>query len=283
MRELVILGGGPDAPGCYAGSSYALVQDGRTYLLDCGEGAAGRMAAYGVNPLSVRVAFISHTHYDHFAGIFNLLFGIWAACRREEDVPIGIREWASWARLSADALPKSLRVAVPQGAVQSLEQFLPTMYLARELWRFDFGILPIHAGLFYADDCLRVSAFPNGHLSSQPANQAILGRYPWLTLESYSLRVEMDGLRLVYSGDLALETPGGTEQLRPVVQDADIIISEVAHVLPEPHLDMLAQTNARHIILVHIHKNLRARVEALVAQRGDPRFVCAQNGMRLAY
>jgi len=282
VRELVILGGGPDAAGCYAGSSYALVSDERTYLLDCGEGAAGRMAAFGVNPLSVRAAFISHMHFDHMAGLFNFLFGVWATCRREEEVPIGIRDWASWGRLAEDALPTSLRVAVPQGAVQSLEQFLPIMYLARELWRFDFGILPIHAGHFYADDRLRVSASPNGHLSSQPANRRILARYPWLTLESYSLRVEMDGLRLAYSGDLALETPGGTDELRPVVQDADIIISEVAHVLPEPHLEMLAQTNARRIILVHIHKNLRARVEALVAQRGDSRFVCAQNGMRLS-
>jgi ribonuclease Z len=282
LRELVILGGGPDAAGCYAGSSYALVSDGRTYLLDCGEGAAGRMAAFGVNPLSVRAAFITHMHYDHMAGLFNLLFSVWATCRREEDVPIGIRDWASWGRLADDALPTSLRVAVPQGAVQSLEQFLPAMYLARELWRFDFGILPIHPGLFYEDDRLRVSASPTSHLSSQPANRRVLARYPWLTLESYSLRVEMDGLRLVYSGDLALETPGGADELRPVAQDADIIISEVAHVQPELLLEMLAQTQAQRIILVHIHKNLRARVETLVAQRGDSRFVCAQNGMRLS-
>jgi ribonuclease BN (tRNA processing enzyme) len=282
MREIVVLGGGRDAAGCYAGSSYALVSDERTYLLDCGEASAGRMSAFGVNAMSVRAAFITHMHYDHMAGLFNFLFGVWAFCRREEEVPVGIREWASWGRLSENALPTSLRVAVPQGAVQSLEQFLPTMYLARELWRFDFGILPIHPGLFYTDDRLRVSAYPNGHLSSQPANQQLLARYPWLTLESYSLKAEMEGLRLVYSGDLALETPAGSDELRPIVQDADIIISEVAHVIPEYHLDMLARTSARKIILVHIHKNLRPRVESLIAARGDQRFICAENGMHIA-
>jgi len=281
MRELIILGGGQDSAGCYAGSSYALVDAGRAYLLDCGEAAAGRMSAFGVNALSVRTVFITHMHYDHMAGLFNFLFGVWATCRREEDVPIGIREWASWGGLDESALPESLRVAVPQGALQSLEQFLPAVYLAPELWRFAFGLLPIYAGLFYEDDRLCVSAFPNGHLSSQPANQRLLGRYPWLSLECYSLRFEMDGLRLAYSADLALATPAGSDELRPVVQDAQVIISEVAHVVPEQHLEMLAQTDAQQIILVHIHKNLRARVEALVASRGDRRFIIAQNGMRI--
>lgn len=282
MRELVILGGGQDPAGCYAGSSYALVCDERVYLLDCGEAAAGRMAAFGVNPLKVRAAFITHMHYDHMAGLFNFLFGVWAACRREDEVPEGMREWASWARLADDALPASLRVAVPQGALQSFEQFLPAVYLARELWRFDFGLMPVHSGLFYEDDCLRVAGYLNGHLSSQPSNRRLLSRYPWLSLESYSMRVEMDGLRLVYSGDLALATPAGTDELRPVVQDADVIISEVAHVEPASHLEMLAQTGARQILLVHVHKNLGSRVDALLSQRRDPRFVRVQNGARIA-
>ena len=121
MTELVVLGGGQDHAGCYSGSSYALVSDDRTYLLDCGEACAGRMGAFGVNPLSVRAVFISHMHYDHMAGLFNFLFGVWATCRTEEDVPIGIRDWASWGRLAEDALPTSLRVAVPEKSVQSLE------------------------------------------------------------------------------------------------------------------------------------------------------------------
>jgi len=281
MTELVILGGGQDPVGCYAGSSYALVCDDRTYLLDCGESCAGRMSAFGVDPLSVRVVFLTHMHYDHMAGLFGFLFGVWATCRTEEDVPVGIRDYSSWGRLADDELPESLRVAVPEKAVQSLEQFLPATYLAHELWRFDFGIVPMRADTFYEDAHVRVSAYHNGHLTSQPANQRLLARYPWLSLESYSLRLKVEGLRLAYSGDLALTTPGGTDEFRPVAHGADVIISEVAHVQPEYHLDMLAQTGAKAIVLVHVHKKLAERVDELLRQRGDSRFVRAQNGQHI--
>ena len=281
MAELVIVGGGEDPDGCPSGSSYALVTDQSTYLLDCGESCGARLRRYGINPLSVRAVFISHMHYDHVAGLFGFLSSVWIACRREKEIPPAVQEWASRAKLPDSALPESLTVAVPQESVRPLEAFLPAVYLAKELWHFDFGIQPIKPGLFYEDGVVRVSAHPNRHLASVPSFIGLPKRYPWLGLESYSFTVEVEGVRLVYSGDLALLGEEGVEEFRPVTQEADLVIAEVAHVPPEYHLAMLAATKARQIMLVHLHRNLNDRLAAYLHEHPDERFVQAQNGMRI--
>ena len=281
MAEIVVLGGGKDPDGCSAGSSYALVTNGATYLLDCGESCGTRLRRYGIDPLSVRAVLISHMHYDHMAGLFGFLTSVWITCRREQEIPPAVLEWASRAKLPDSALPESLTVAVPQESVLALEAFLPAVYLAKELWHFDFGVRAITPGAFYEDAIIKASAYPNQHLASQPAFVNLPKIYPWLGLESYSFAVEVDGCRLVYSGDLALLGKQGVEEFRPVAQQADVLIAEIAHVPPEHHLEMLAATEAKQIILVHQHGGLEDRVAAYLRERPDERFVQAQNGMRV--
>ena len=281
MAEIVIVGGGSDPHNCPVGRSYALVTQGQSYLLDCGDGCGALLRRNGIDPLSVRAVFISHMHYDHMAGLFGFLFGVWAYCRREEDVPEAIREYSSWGRLPDSALPDSLNVAVPQEAVQALASFLPTVYLANELWRFPLHILPIQAGAFYRDDVIEASAHPTGHLSSQPLNHILPHEYPWIGLECFGFTIEVEGTRLVYSADLALAGEAGVEEFRPYVQEADVIITEVAHVPPEYHIEMLASTRANRIILVHVHDKLENRLQAALRAHADERFILAQNGMRI--
>ena len=281
MAELVVVGGGRDSDGCPLGRCYAVQTGERAYLLDCGDSCGALLRRRGIDPLSVRAVLISHMHYDHMAGLFQFLFGVWAYCRREEDVPEAIREYSSWGRLPESALPESLTVAAPAEAVQSLEQFLPAVYLARELWRFPLHVAPVHVGPFYADGRLRVLAHETGHLSSQPANRGLPARYPWLRLESFGFTVEVDGARLVYSGDLALSGEAGVEEFRPYAEGADVILTEVAHVPLEYHLNMLRRTEAREIVLVHVHEKLADRLDAYLARIRDKRFILAENGLRL--
>jgi ribonuclease BN (tRNA processing enzyme) len=281
MAEIVVLGGGRDPNDCPVGRSYALVAQGTTYLLDCGDGCGALLRRNGIDPLSVRAVFITHMHYDHMAGLFGFLFGVWAYCRREEDVPEAIRQYSSWGRLPESSLPDLLTVAVPEEAVEALESFLPSVYLAQELWRFPLRILPIRSGLFYQDDVIETSAFPTGHLSSQPLNQVLPAKYPRIKLECFGLTLEVEGLRLVYSADLALAGEAGVEEFRPYAQEADVIITEVAHVPPEYHLAMLAETAATKVILVHVHEKLGSRLQTALQAQDDERFILAHNGMRI--
>ncbi|MEF2791494.1 ribonuclease Z [uncultured Alistipes sp.] len=43
------------------------------YLVDAGEGVQQQLVRYGINPLKLRAAFISHLHGDHVFGLFPLL------------------------------------------------------------------------------------------------------------------------------------------------------------------------------------------------------------------
>ena len=281
MAELVVVGGGEDLHGCSSGSCYALVSDRGTYLLDCGESCGARVRQYGIDPLSVRTVFISHMHHDHVAGLFGFLSSVWMACRRESEIPPGVFEWASRSYLPDSALPESLKVIVPQEGVRPLETFLPAVYLGKELWHFDFGVESIDPGLFYQDDHIQVWAHPNGHLSSQPTYKGLPKAYPGLVLESYSFSIEVEGKRLVYSGDLAALGEDGVDEFRPVAWGADLLVAEVAHVPPEYHLDMLAATDAKRVLLVHLHGGLEKRVIAHLAEHPDERFVVARNGVRI--
>jgi len=281
MTELVVIGGGDDPNGCPVGRSYALVTTEATYLLDCGDSCGALLHRNGIGPLSVRAVFITHMHYDHMAGLFGFLFGVWAYCRREEDVPAAIREYSSWGRLSDSALPESLTVAVPAEAVGALEQFLPAVYLAKELWRFPLHIRPIQPGLFYDDGNIQVWAHGTGHLSSQPLNHILPAKYPSIKMESFGFSIDVEECRIVYTGDLALSGEAGVDELRPHVESADVIITEVAHVPLEYLMQMLEETNARKIILVHVHAAFQERLIAYLEAHPDDRFILARNGMRI--
>ncbi|MEG0789419.1 MAG: ribonuclease Z [Alistipes sp.] len=43
------------------------------YLIDAGEGVQQQLFRYGINPLKIKVIFISHLHGDHVYGLFPLL------------------------------------------------------------------------------------------------------------------------------------------------------------------------------------------------------------------
>ena len=281
MVELVVLGGGRDPRGCPAGSAYVLSAGNHSYLLDCGETCAGRLAQNGIELLSIRTVFLTHMHYDHMAGLFGLLFGIWAYCRREEEVPAAIRDWSVWGNLPDSALPDQFTVAAPEEGVAALQAFLPATYVSPEVWRFPLHFHPIHAGPFYADDVLQVTAYPNSHLSSQPTNHILVAQHPSARMESFSFLFELDGLRLAYSGDLGLCGQAGIEEFRPLAEVADVVISEVAHVPLESHLDMLASTRTQWIVLVHVHRNLEKALTTALAARGDRRFIWPENGQRI--
>lgn len=79
--RLILLGtaGGPTPKALRAAPANAIVVDGATYVIDCGNGVARQMALAGLDIGSIRDVFLSHQHSDHNADIGNLLLLAWAA------------------------------------------------------------------------------------------------------------------------------------------------------------------------------------------------------------
>lgn len=65
--------GGPIPNAVRSQPANALVLDSGVYLIDVGDGAAGRLAAAGIPLQRVKGVFISHLHFDHTGGLSALL------------------------------------------------------------------------------------------------------------------------------------------------------------------------------------------------------------------
>lgn len=78
--RLILLGtaGGPTPKPNRAGPSQAIVVNGATYIIDCGDGVARQMAAAKLKFSSLSAVFLTHHHSDHNADYGNLLLLGWA-------------------------------------------------------------------------------------------------------------------------------------------------------------------------------------------------------------
>lgn len=79
--RLILLGtgGGPRPRKESSASAHAIIVNGATYIIDCGDGVARQLALAGVPLNTIRSVFITHHHSDHNADYGNLLLLAWTA------------------------------------------------------------------------------------------------------------------------------------------------------------------------------------------------------------
>jgi ribonuclease BN (tRNA processing enzyme) len=78
--RLILLGtgGGPTPKPNRSASAQAIIVNGTTYLVDCGNGVGAQMAKAHIKFSSLRNIFITHLHSDHDADYGNVLLLGWA-------------------------------------------------------------------------------------------------------------------------------------------------------------------------------------------------------------
>ena len=91
---LIILGSGTPNPNPERyGSSYAVVVDDKAYIVDFGPGSVRRMAAMSktwggefeqLELQNISIAFLTHIHSDHSAGLSDLILTPWVMGRSTE-------------------------------------------------------------------------------------------------------------------------------------------------------------------------------------------------------
>ncbi len=88
--QIVLLGTGTPAPDPeHSGPSTAIVVNGTPYLVDFGTGvvrqaaAARKKGVRGLEPLNLRIAFLTHLHSDHTLGFPDLILTPWVVGRKE--------------------------------------------------------------------------------------------------------------------------------------------------------------------------------------------------------
>ncbi|MDD3154347.1 MAG: MBL fold metallo-hydrolase [Victivallaceae bacterium] len=190
-------------------SSTLLESGGRYYLIDAGEPVDTLLVRQNVIAAQISAVFITHMHLDHTGGLPNLIEHMFKyRSRFPEIVPVCCLP-------DADAID------------------------ALEAWNRANGIgkvprlVPYDSDWHYEDGTLQVQAVRSGHLKNH---------------KSYSLIVQAEGRKLVFSGDLASTFDFPLNES----QDADCVFCELVHFPFELALPTLKKLRTSRLVFVHM-------------------------------
>jgi ribonuclease BN (tRNA processing enzyme) len=255
--QVVLLGTGtPPADPDRSGPATAVVVNGTPYLVDFGAGVVRRAKSAVVDrgitaldPVNLRVVFVTHLHSDHTVGYPDLILTPWVLGRRvplEVYGPTGIKGMtdhvleAYRADFEARTRDRALYTvgAFPEGhAVNSHE---------------------IRAGVVYKDANVTVTAFPTKH-----------------AMESYGYRFDTPDRSIVISGDT-----NPTQTTIDACRGCDVLIHEVLtlewlakrldfqgyaaqhHTTTAQLTELATKAKPRLLILYHASLSLRPAVDA---------------------
>lgn len=204
--KLVLLGTGtPPADPDRSGPASAVVVNGTPYLVDFGAGVVRRAKAAvaergieALDPVKLRVVFLTHMHSDHTVGYPDLILTPWVLGRREPlEVygPAGIKDMTTHI-LEAYRVESESRAKQREDGVYTVGTF-PA---GREVRAHE-----IKPGLVYQDANVKVTAFATVH-----------------TMESYAYRFETADRTIVFSGDT-----NPSAGVLEACQGCDILVHEV--------------------------------------------------------
>jgi len=199
--QIVLLGtGNPEPDPNRSGPATAIVVNGTAYLVDFGPGVVRRARAAFVDkgiralePIKLRIAFVTHLHSDHTTGYPDLIFTPWTVGR-----------------------PVPLEVYGPKGLKAMTEHILEAYRVDIETRTNPDGnqrgfpeghnvnAHEVTAGVVYRDSNVTVTAFPTRH-----------------AMESYGYRFDTSDRSIVISGDT-----NPTQETIDACRGCDVLIHE---------------------------------------------------------
>lgn len=255
--QVVLLGtGNPPADPDRSGPATAVVVNDTAYLVDFGAGVVRRAKAAAVDrgiaalePVKLRVVFVTHLHSDHTVGYPDLILTPWVLGRR---VP--------------------LEVYGPTGIKGMTEHVL-------EAYKADFETRTKDRGLY------TVGAFPEGHqvnahevrpgVMYKDANVTVTAFATKHAMESYGYRFDTRDRSIVISGDT-----NPTQATIDACQGCDVLIHEVLtldwlakrpdfreyasqfHTTTAQLTELATRAKPRLLILYHASLSLRPAVDS---------------------
>jgi len=203
---LITLGtqGGPLRSKSRSQPANVLIVDDEPYIIDAGNGVAGRLAMAGVPLGRVGQIFITHNHDDHNADLGTMMGLAWTLGR---SAPITVHG--------------------PKGTREMIDGFLKFFSVNRDIRRSDFPdfyktmpeqLFNVHEiegpGVIYKDGNVEVEAIENCHFHFPGS----IGS----DAKSYALRFKTAERTIVFSGDT-----GSCEAMVNFAMGADVLVHEV--------------------------------------------------------
>lgn len=232
--SVLCLGTGEGWPNGERNHSSYLYQIGSScILIDCGESVCRSLTARKFDWDTIDAVFISHTHSDHFGGLFMMLQGMWL-----------------------DGRTRDLTIHLPGHVIKPLREMLKHAYLFDELFAFNLNFSPIRTGDMVVVGKTRVRSFSNSHLAGLKASFQKKYKLPF---DSFSFVLTGSGKRVVHSADL-----GPPTDLKPMLnRSCDLLMCEFAHFTPPDLIKELKGKSIAQLTLIHVSRAHRRRLSAI--------------------
>src|SRR5574341_798394 len=253
--ELLFLGTASGLPVANKFSSAIFLSaNGKSFLLDCGEGVSNAILKHKLPFQEIEAIFITHTHPDHCAGLLLLL-----------------------QLMHVNKRQKPLTIYLPEEAIDPIIRYLWSCYLFPEFVSFQYHLHKLDQNTNYSSDSLFIDAHPNTHLRYY---QKVISDNIYLNqMQCYSLTVQAGEKKIVYSSDL-----GAIADLENIAHDADLLIVEGLHVQAEELFAKTAEWKVKQTILTHFLPGLEKKEKGLLAMAkkfGIKNFKLAKDGMKV--
>ncbi|MDP5133730.1 MAG: MBL fold metallo-hydrolase [Paraglaciecola sp.] len=263
-NEWITLGtmAGPIPNATHSQPANAMVVNGKTYLIDVGDGTAGQLAKAGLNIKNVDAVFISHLHFDHTGGLPAVLSLRWQTSTKN-----------------------LLTVYGPPGTKQTVEGIFAYMTYGAlgnygvpgqktELASNNVKVVEISDGDVVNLDGFKLSAIRNSHYSWPKDSEE------WHKFQSLSFKFELADYTVVFTGDT-----GPSEAVAQLSENVDLLISEMMDVdytvnlvkrmnpnMPTPAFEHMRQHLSKHHLVPADVGQLaaKAKVKKLVVTHMSP-------------
>ncbi|MBQ4828428.1 MBL fold metallo-hydrolase [Alteromonas sp. CI.11.F.A3] len=208
-NEWITLGtmAGPIPNATHSQPANALLVNGKTYLVDAGDGTAGQLAKVGLNIKKVDAIFLSHLHFDHTGGLPAILSLRWQTETKSEltiygppgtkQTVDGIFAYMTYGALGHYGVPGQVPPP-PSSHVKVVE--------VTDGSRIDF-------------DGFNLSVIRNSHYSWPKGSEE------YDKFQALSFKFELTDYSVVYTGDT-----GPSEAVELLSQNVDLLISEMMDV-----------------------------------------------------
>ncbi|MBJ2137626.1 MBL fold metallo-hydrolase [Paraglaciecola chathamensis] len=208
-NEWITLGtmAGPIPNATHSQPANALLVNGKTYLVDAGDGTAGQLAKAGLNIKKVDAIFLSHLHFDHTGGLPAILSLRWQTETKSELTiygPPGTKQTVDgiFAYMTYGALG---HYGVPGQATPPPNR--------------NVKVVEIVDGSVLDFDGFKLSVIRNTHYS-WPKDSEEYNKF-----QALSFKFELPDYSVVYTGDT-----GPSEVVELLSQNVDLLISEMMDV-----------------------------------------------------
>lgn len=192
LSLLGVKGGPAIRPGSNMPTSMLLRLGGRTIVIDAGLGVTRAICDQGMPLTEIDLIFVTHLHSDHYLELGPLIHTAWTA-----------------------GLSRPVTIFGPPGLADYWRTFLASM-------AFDIAIRIEDEGRPALSDLVEIRMLGEGVVLSQDGLtvNALRNVHPPIE-ESFALRFEGNGKRIVLSGDTAF-----LPALIPFARDADLLVHE---------------------------------------------------------